>query len=108
MTQPEAIAVGWLSRHNIPFEFQTSLMGGFYELGEAVVDIILPDTMTAIRIQGTYWHQDVSKRGRDDLQKEFLQAMCYIVIDVWEDDTEDPARLEQTMRLAIQGEAILR
>ncbi len=105
MTTPEAIVYQWLSKNNIPFSFQTSLMGGHFELGGAVLDFILTELDIGLRVQGMYWHQGVAKRGMDDIQRESLEAMGLTIVDIWEDDLED--RLEETMTLAIQGREVL-
>jgi len=106
-TDIELIALNWLDKNRIDYQFQSSLMGGFYELGGAVVDILIPDDMIAIRIFGEYWHKGVVKEGRDQIQRENLEAMGYVVVDVWGADLLDPTRVEETMRLAIQGQEVL-
>ena len=105
MTEPEAIVYRWLIKKNIQFAFQTSLAGGFYELGGAVVDFILTELNIALRVQGTYWHEGVAKKGMDDIQREMLEGIGFTVVDVWEDDLEN--RLEETMTLAVQGQEVL-
>jgi len=100
-TSIELIVLNWLNRNKIEYEFQSSLMGGFYELGGAVVDILLPQLQLAWRIFGEYWHRGISKSGRDLIQKEMLESEGWRVIDIWEEDIRN--RLEQTMRLAIVG-----
>ena len=90
-TDIELVVLQWLDKRNINYLFQTSLMGGFYELGGATVDIILPDLMIAIRVQGEYWHLGVEARGRDQTQRELLLQLGYTaVVDLWESDIEDP------------------
>ena len=101
MTKPEAIVYRWLTKHDIPFAFETSIAGGHFELGGAVVDFILTELNIALRVQGMYWHEGVAKEGMDDIQREMLEGKGYIVVDIWEDDLEQ--RLEETMTLAIQG-----
>ena len=104
-TEPERIVMDYLNRHKIDYEFQTSLMGGWYALGGAVVDFLLPDRGLAWRIMGEYWHRGIEKRGSDLVQKEILEGEDWIVIDLWEDNIKN--RLEQTMRLALQGSEML-
>ena len=106
MTNVEAIVVEWLTKRKIVFEFQTSLMGGFYQLGGAVVDILLPARRLAWRIFGEYWHRGVTKEGSDILQKEMLGELGWTVVDLWSDDIE--SKLEETMRLALMGQEVLR
>lgn len=102
----ELIVIDWLTRRNIDFRFQTSLGGGFFELGGAVVDVLLTELRIAIRIQGGYWHRGVEKSGQDEIQREMLTALGWTVVDLWEDDLLD--RLETTMQRALRGEEMLR
>jgi len=102
----EIIVANWLSRRKITFDFQTSLAGGIFALGGAVVDFIIPDRALAWRIQGEYWHRGVEKTGSDTVQKEILTGMGYTVVDILADDIEN--RLEQTLSLALQGQEMLR
>jgi len=104
-TSIELIVLNWLNRNKIEYEFQSSLMGGFYELGGAVVDILLPQLQLAWRIFGEYWHRGISKSGSDLIQKESLSARGWTVVDIWERNIRE--NLEQTMRLAIQGKEML-
>ena len=106
MTDIEAVVVRWLTQRGIQFEFQTSLMGGFYQLGGAVVDILIPDRMLAWRIFGEYWHRGVTKEGSDTLQREMLGELGYTVVDLWANDIEN--RLEETLTKALRGEEVLR
>jgi len=105
-TDIEEIVVRWLERHKINYQFQTSLAGGFYELGGAVVDVLLPDRMLAWRVMGEYWHKGIQARAHDNIQRELLEAMGWVVVDLWGSDIE--SRLEETMRKALIGEEILR
>lgn len=105
MTDLEEIVYDYLVRRKIPFQFQTSLAGGFYELGGAVIDFLLPDRQLAWRIMGEYWHRGVEKSGSDLIQKEMLENEGWTVVDLQEQDIRD--RLEQTMRLALLGQEML-
>ncbi len=107
MTTPEAIVMRWLDRHKIKYNFQTSLGGGLYELGGAVIDFILTELNIGLRVQGTYWHEGIVKQAHDRMQKEMLEGLpnLDVIVDIWEDDIEN--NLEQTMTLAIQGEEML-
>ena len=102
----ELIVMGWLEKRKILFEAQSSLMGGFYQLGGTVVDIIIPDRMLAWRVQGEYWHSGIEKTGSDIIQKEQLTALGYTVVDLWEDDLKN--RLNETLILALEGQEALR
>jgi len=104
-TKPEILVLGWLDKRKIPYDFQTSLAGGHYELGGAVVDFILPDLNLGWRVQGQYWHQSITAKAHDDVQKEVLAGMGLAVVDLWEDDIYN--RLNETLELAIQGQEML-
>ena len=106
MTDIETIVYQWLTRRNIEFQFQTSLRGGFFALGGAVVDFLLDDLNIAIRVFGEYWHRGVTKEGSDILQREMLGELGWTVVDLWSDDIE--SKLEETMRLALMGQEVLR
>ena len=105
-TDIELLVLEYLDRHKIVYEFQSSLMGGYYSLGGSVVDILIPDRRLAFRIMGEYFHRGVSVSGRDLVQKENLSAMGLTVIDLWGDDLQN--RLDETMWLALLGQEMLR
>ena len=104
-TDLELIVMGWLEKHKILFEAQSSLMGGFFQLGGAVVDFIVEPNL-AWRVFGEYWHSGVEKTGSDIIQKEHLTALGYTVIDLWEDNLRN--RLDETLRLALEGQEMIR
>ena len=104
----EIIVYDWLVRHNIEFSFQSSISGGFYELGGSVVDFILVDLNIALRIMGEYFHQGVAKTASDAMQREMLESEGFIVVDLWGEDLLDPDRREEAMSKAIRGEEILK
>jgi len=105
MTDIESMVAQWLSRNKIVFSFQSWMAGGRHEFGGAVVDFTLDELGIALRVMGEYWHRGVTKRGSDLIQKEMLKKEGWTVIDIWEEDIRN--RLEQTMRLAIQGKEML-
>jgi len=105
-TDLEMLVMNWLEKHNVIYEFQTSLIGGFYELGGAVVDFIIPDKMLAWRVMGEYWHEGVDAKSRDIMQREILASLGFIVVDLWGNDLEQ--RLNETLRKALQGEEMLK
>ena len=104
-TDLELMVIEWLDRRGIMYAFQSSLAGGYYQLGGAVVDFIVEPNL-AWRIFGEYWHSGVEKTGSDIIQKEQLTALGYTVIDLWEDDLRN--RLDETLRLALEGQEVLR
>lgn len=96
----------WLVKHgfrpDIDFEFQSHLIGGYNrQLGDAIVDFILMASNIVLRVQGTYWHESIQESARDKIQKERLQALGYVVVDIWQADITN--RLSYTMEQAIQG-----
>jgi len=104
-TDIELIVLNWLDKRKIVYQFQTSLAGGFFELGGAVVDILLPEHGLAWRISGEYWHRGVVAEGRDAVQREMLEADGWIVVDIWGENILN--RLDVTMKKALMGEEIL-
>ena len=104
-SEPELIVMGWLTRNKIIFTFQSWMAGGLYELGGSVVDFTLDELDIALRVMGEYWHRGISKSGQDLIQREMLISLGWTVVDLQEDDIRN--RLEQTMRLAIQGKEML-
>jgi len=103
----ELIVLNWLVKRGIAFQFENSLMGGFYELGGAVVDFLVEPNL-AWRIMGEYWHRGVTKAGSDLIQKENLSAMGLVVVDIWSMDLETPERVNETLTKALQGIEMLR
>ena len=101
----ELKVIEWLTKRQIHFNFQTVLMGGHFALGGAIVDFLFPDRMLAWRVQGGFWHQGVTKTGSDQIQRELLTAMGYVVVDIWEDDLE-PDRIDYTLELALEGQEV--
>lgn len=106
-TDIEIIVLRWLDKRNIIYDFQTSLSGGRFELGGSVVDILIYDLQLAWRVQGLYWHEGVNKKAMDDIQRENLEAIGWTVVDIWSDDLEDSARIEETLTKALRGEEVL-
>jgi len=102
----EQIVLNWLDRHGIiDYSFQSSQMGGRYELGGSVVDVIFPERNLAWRIQGDYFHKPINKRATDAVQREILESQGWQVVDLWGSDIEN--NLEETMQKALRGEEML-
>jgi len=106
-TTPERIVLAWLDRKGIIYDFQSSMMGGRYELGGSIVDVLIPDLNTAIRIQGGYWHQGVEKSATDTIQRELLESHGWQVVDVWEKDLTPPERANYTLEAALRGQEVV-
>ena len=96
-TLPEYCTYDWLeSRPWLEFDFQTSLMGGRWELGGAVADFIIaglnPEGLYVWRVQGDYWHSGREKMMQDEeqrlrlLQYTFRGVPIVAVVDLWETD----------------------
>ena len=105
MSDIEKIVYDYLIRRGIQFRFQTAFAGGHFELGGTVVDFLLDDLNLAWRVQGEYYHRGVSVEGKDEIQKEMLTALGWVVVDLWSDDIFN--QLEETMMKALRGEEML-
>ena len=105
-TDIEIIVIRWLDARNIEYRFQTSLRGGWYALGGAVVDFLLDDSRLAWRIFGEYWHRGIIKEGSDLIQREMLARLGWQVVDLWGDDIKD--RTDETLSLALEGQEVLK
>lgn len=112
-TLPELIAYDWLESHNHNFRFQTSMMGGIFEAGAALVDFAIssidPSGYHLWRIQGTYWHSRPENTERDKLQKLRLEkamlggAPILAVTDIWEHQLyRDPERVLEAALYGIE------
>ncbi len=106
MSDLERIVYNWLTRHNIQYDFQTSLRGGHYQLGGTVVDFLIRDRSLAWRVQGEYFHKGVTKEGSDLIQREMLAELGWIVVDLFADDITE--RTNETLTKALQGVEMLR
>ncbi len=105
-TDIEELVLQWLDKRGIiDYEFQSSLMGGWYSLGGAVVDILFRERRLAWRIFGEYWHRGVVKSGQDLIQKEMLSELGWVVVDILSQDLE--TRPDETLIKALRGEEML-
>ena len=105
MSDLERIVYDWLIRRGVGFDFQTSLAGGHYALGGAVVDFLVEPNL-AWRVQGEYFHRGVEKTGSDIIQREMLTALGYTVVDILAGDLEN--RPDETLTLALKGQEMIR
>jgi len=55
---------------------------------------------------GEYWHRGVEVEGRDLIQREQLAALGYTTVNLWGEDIKN--KLNETMRLALLGQEMLR
>ena len=103
----ELMVMKFLVDNKIPFDFQSQLIGGYVrQMGDVVVDFLLTDLNIVLRVQGIYWHRRIEIEARDRIAREHLIGLGYRVVDLWQDDLQ--SRFLQTMRMAIQGEEVLR
>lgn len=105
-TDLEALVIAWLDKRKIAYEFQSSLAGGWYQLGGAVCDFLFPTRLLAWRVHGEYWHTGVEIEAHDLIQKELLSGLGWKVIDLWGSDLEE--RLNETLTKALRGEEMLK
>jgi len=108
-TSPELLVYQWLTKEKLPFEYQSSQMGGRLQLGGVVVDFLLGHTpgLIALQVQGEYWHKSSAEdaAGRTALLGQRVGGRTIKqVVSVWENDVYD--RLERTMTAAIMGREI--
>ena len=95
----------WLTKNDIPFETEKTMLADYREVGSAVVDFLIPDKNLILRVMGSYWHSGLTAKARDEYTKEQLMNQGYIVIDLWEDNLE-PNKIDRTMRMALEGQEI--
>ena len=81
---PERIIYKELLKRQIEFDFQPSIEGGRLQLGGMVADFILQDRPLIIRVQGSTWHTPYRAEQKDESQKMYMEAMGYIVVDIWD------------------------
>jgi very-short-patch-repair endonuclease len=96
----------WLLRHHINFVAQQPISGGRGELGGSIADFVIYDTVPPIylRIQGTYWHSKREQKAKDMIDKEYLEALGYRVIDLWENRISQ--NIDRVMEAAMAGEEL--
>jgi len=104
----ERIVLDWLDRRGIiDYEFQSSLLGGRFELGGSVVDVLFPGRLLAWRIQGEYWHKQLAKQATDSVQRELLESQGWTVVDIFGSDLDTPEKVTETLEKALRGEEVL-
>ena len=97
----------WLTKNDILFSTQETMFGSPSEVGSAVVDFIIGDRNLALRVMGSYFHSGLEAKARDEFGKEQLLNAGYQVVDLWEENLKDD-NLDRTMRLALDGQEVLR
>lgn len=101
---PERMVYGWLIRHDLPFQYQVSVLGGRQVPGGAVLDFVIhaKDVPIVVRLQ-SYWHQNVEQQWRDDLQLEMLTELGMVVEDVDEYEVNTVEKVDRKMQEVIFG-----
>ena len=91
----------------VDYDFQSSLIGGRYELGGTIADFTFREQRMVWRVHGDYWHKGVEKEGTDAVQRELLIADGWeAIVDIWGSDLEDPAKRNAVLEKALQGEEV--
>ena len=104
----ERIVISWLDRHGISdYEFQSSMLGGRYELGGSITDFLFHERNLAWRVHGDYWHKPIAKQATDDVQRELLESQGWTVVDIWGSGLETPEKINSTLQKALRGEEVL-
>lgn len=109
---PEWIVYDWLTRNDVPFQYQTELYGGRQYRGGILPDFVVfvGGAAMAWRVQGEYWHTRADKRARDfdevaRLLGQYVQgARIERVVDLWESDVY--RRRPLIFRLAMVGSGL--
>ena len=96
----------WLTKNNIPFQTEETMLAEAREVGSAIVDFLIPDKNLIIRVMGSYWHSGLTAKARDELAKERLINQGYIVVDIWEENLTEE-KIDRTMRMALEGQEVL-
>jgi len=97
----------WLTKNKIPFSTQEPMFGFSGELGSATIDFVLGERNIVLRVMGKYYHSSIESKARDDFGKEQLLNAGYQVVDLWEESLSVD-KIEGTMRMAIEGQEVLR
>ena len=97
-TLEERIVYKALVIRKIPFDFQSSLLGGRLMLGGMVADFILLDSFVIIRVQSEKWHSGFVAEAKDASQRAILESLGYYVLDIWDWQVHDPGLMEDWFR----------
>jgi len=107
MSDIEAIVYDWLVKRKVAFTFQSSFAGGLYSLGGAVIDFTLDELSIALRVQGEYYHKQITQSAHDAIQRELLESQGWTVVDIWGSSLNTPAKVNDTLTRALRGEEVL-
>jgi len=102
-TTPERMVFGWLKTHNFIFDFQQPVLGGRVP-GGAVVDFFVYDLHPPriLRIM-SYWHKPLAVQWADEIQRETLLDLGFIVEDIEEWEINTYEKLDSKMREVLYG-----
>lgn len=80
----ERILYRELTVRQIPFSFQSALIGPRREAGAIISDFLLLDRSTVIFCNGALWHRGISAETRDILQIDLLGFQGYESLQIWD------------------------
>lgn len=108
---PELVAMDWLDRRNVPYQYQVPFAGGRSVRGGAILDFVLRRQGGVIvwRIQGDYHHgkflqEAFDKEQRLALQRSKVQGQdVRSVVDIWTRRVIDRSLREDTLKDALIG-----
>ena len=107
MSDIEEIVYNFLTKRSIEFEFQSSMLGGRYELGGSIADFTIYELYLIFRVHGDYWHRPITKQATDAVQRELLESQGWTVVDIYGSDLETPEEVNNTLERALQGVEVL-
>lgn len=110
-TFPELVAMEFLNRRNVKYEFQKWLLGGRALRGGQVVDFALDmGTHTLIwEVQGNYWHTRPGKPQLDEAQKLALLGLSVYgkkvkgVVALWESRLMSKYKRKGVLEMGLSG-----
>ena len=97
-TKTERLISDWLNKNGVDYLFKTNLAGGYYSLGSAICDFILPNWII-LRVNEGYGQETINQ-----VQEAMLEEEGWTIVDVWIDDVRD--KLDEVMEKAITGEEL--
>lgn len=80
----ERIVYKELLKRQIPFDFQSSMVGPRRVSGAIISDFLLLDRPTVIYVNGGIWHYGISAETRDVLQIDQLAYMGFESLQIWD------------------------
>lgn len=80
----ERILYKELMKRQIPFDFQSSMIGPRRVAGAIISDFLLLDRPVVIWVNGGIWHRGISAETRDTLQIDQLAFMGFESLQIWD------------------------